>query len=122
MLKTLGGLQWYINSTMTEIYSKELTKFSMWHRATDGYIDCIWWHDNEEMWVRNFKRGVLDAFQNDLVKTDYWQVFYHVHCTLTDMDSECIYVLCISIDWSDWHLPCKTVFHQKTVPTGVFRP
>jgi hypothetical protein len=61
------------NSNLTEVYSKALTKYSVWRRATDGFIDCIWWHDDEELWVRNFKRGILDAFQNDLVKTDYWQ-------------------------------------------------
>lgn len=68
-----------LNNKLTTLYSTALTQHSMWRRATDGHIDCLWWHDEEQLWVRNFKRGIQGAFQNDLIKTDYWEVYLLNH-------------------------------------------
>ena len=59
---------------LTEVYSKALTKYAVWHRHVNRLTECIWWHDEEELWVRNFKRGILSVAQVNMKETEFWEV------------------------------------------------
>jgi hypothetical protein len=62
-----------LHTGLTTIYSEALARHAAWVRITNGNVNCIWWHDNEELWVRNFKRGIFSAVNDDKNETDYWE-------------------------------------------------
>ena len=63
-----------LDPSLTAIYSEALTQYPMWHRVGKGAINCLQWHVDEPLWVRNFKRGLLTNFQQDPSQPEIWEV------------------------------------------------
>ena len=53
-------------SDSNEEFASELTKTELRFGFDDGVVTSICNHEDEPIWVTNFKRGVLSMFQNTM--------------------------------------------------------
>ena len=63
-----------LNTQLTDIYAKFLTKWSSSFWWDDGDVRCVRWSDEEPLWVRNFKRGLISPWQINVKERSSWQV------------------------------------------------
>lgn len=70
----ISNQDYVLDISLTAIYNKALTQFPLWHRVEAGRINCLRWDDEEQLWVRNFKRGLVSSFQQDSSRPETWEV------------------------------------------------
>lgn len=55
--------EYFPDPVLTEIYDTAISRYPTFVKYDDGIIGCLQWNDEEPLWVRNFKRGILSITQ-----------------------------------------------------------
>jgi hypothetical protein len=84
---------YFLDPSLTATYNEALTRYPLWHRIEEGAMNCLRWHPDEQLWIRNFKRGLLASMQMRN-KPDYWETHVAGKCrvkqTIDDREDEII--------------------------------
>ncbi|XP_065834816.1 uncharacterized protein [Oscarella lobularis] len=72
-----------LNTQLTDIYAKFLTKWSSSFWWDDGDVRCVRWSDEEPLWVRNFKRGLISPWQINVKERSSWQTGVTGRCRVS---------------------------------------